>query len=229
MGELGVDPGLVAESPPSSRGAGAWYGALGVGALATIPLVWLLARVVWIPAYFGVFFFIIGGMLAGAGPFRLARALRPVSRGRVIFGVAFLGAVALFFGLYFEYRYRADAIGAPPKYSEARMDALRRGESANRIGAEATAAFESMLRERYRPGGVIGYCRWAASSGEANLSLGRGFSDEVTLGQRRTAWIIRTLAAYGLFVAGLWYQLEGLRRWGPVSNILAPGEEAEDA
>ncbi len=208
---------------------GRWNAALGVGVLVIVPLVWLLARVIWIPAYFGVFFFIIGGMLAGAGPFRMARSMRPVSRGRVWFGVALLSIVGTAFGLYFEYRYRADEIGSPPRFAEGRMDAVRRGDSARVVGLDATAAFETMLGERYRPGGVIGYCRWAARSGTANLTVARGFSDEVTLGQRKTAWIVRTVAAYGLLAAGLWYQLEGLRRSGPVSNILAPGEEAEDA
>lgn len=206
-----------------------WYAALGAGVVALVPLVWLLARVVWIPAYFGVFFFIIGGMLAGAIPFRMARSLRPVPRGRVIFGVVLLACVASVGGLYFEYRYRADEIGAPPRFAQARTDAVSRGDSARSVSAEATAAFEEMLQKTYPPGGPIGYCRWAAGSGTATLALARGFSDEVTLGQRRAAWMIRTVAAYGLFVAGLWYQLEALRRAGPVSNILAPGEEAEDA
>lgn len=208
---------------------GRWLAALGVGVATLAPLMWLLARVVWIPAYFGVFFFIIGGMLAGAGPFRVARSLRPMKRGRVVLGVAILAIAGIVGGLYLEYRYRLDEIGTPPKFAQARTDAVRRGEQARSVSADASAAFSKMLVESYRPGGVIGYCRWAATSGTTMLSLPRGFSDEVTLGQRRMAWILRTIGAYGLFVVGLWYQLEGLRRSEPVSNILAPGEEAEDA
>lgn len=207
---------------------GRWLAALGAGAVATLPLMWLLARVVWIPAYFGVFFFIIGGMLAGAGPFRMARSLRPMSGGRVFLGVAALSIFGTASGLYLEYRYRADEIGTPPRFAEARTDAVRRGGPAKAVNSEASAAFRRMLDDKFAPGGLIGYCRWAATSGTATLSLPTGFSDEVTLGQRRMAWVLRTIGAYGLFAIGLWYQLEGLRRLEPVSNILAPGEEAEE-
>ncbi len=201
---------------------------LAVSALLAVVLMWLLARVVWLPAYFGVFFFLVAGMLVGAAGFRVARAARPISTWNVAAGVVAVTVVATAVGLTWEYRYRAATIGEPPKFGEARNEARQQGRSVSEVGARVTAAFRDFLRENYWPGGVVGYIRWAAGSGHVKLTLTDGFTDEAEIGHRRWAWVIRSLAAYGLFAAGLWYQFEALRSAQPVSNILAPGAEAED-
>jgi hypothetical protein len=221
-------PAGLTEPPPATRGAAAWRAGLLIGAVVGVGLMWLLARVIWLPAYFGVFFFLIAGMLVGAAAFRTCRAARPVTRGRIAVGVGFITASCTAAGLSWEYRYRSMTIGEPPKFGEARLDARASASGGSDVGAQATAAFRAFLRREYPPGGAIGYVRWAAGSGFVRLTLPSGFADETVLGQRRWAWVLRTLAAYGLFAAGVWYQLEALRSAEPVSNILRPGEEAVD-
>ena len=219
---------FVSESAAAGRSPGAWAAGLVVAASLAVVLMWLLARVVWLPAYFGVFFFLVAGMLVGAAGFRVARAARPMTTWSVWGGVVAVSIMAMGAGLTWEYRYRAATIGEPPKFGEARNEARQQGRPVAEVGVRVTEAFREFLRENYWPGGVVGYIRWAAGSGHVKLSLADGFSDEAEIGHRRWAWVIRSLAAYALFAAGLWYQFEALRSAQPVSNILAPGTEAED-
>jgi len=229
MTELAPAPDRLAEPPAPRRGGAAWPAGLLVGAGVGVALTWLLARVIWLPAYFGVFFFLVAGMLVGAASFRIARSERPITTGRVISGVAVIALASTAASLIWEYRYRAATIGAPPKFGDARADALQRRRPVSDVESAATAAFRTFLREQYAPGGVIGYVKWAAHDGEVRLTLPDGFSDQTVLGQRRWAWVLRTVACCALFAAGLWYQLEALRSAQPTCNVLRPGEEAEDA
>lgn len=199
--------------------------ALLVGVAILSGLLWILARVIWLPAYFGVFFFLVAGMLAGAASFRVARPLRPMPRTRVAVGVAAVTLVSGGIGLTWEYHYRADTIGELPKFASAYQDAQQRGLSATAVASQARRAFDDLLRSRFPPGGTIGYVRWAVAAGSAHLTLPGGFSDEVSIGHRGWAWLLRTLAAYGLLAVGLWYQLEALRQATPTNNILPPGAE----
>src|SRR5262249_3294681 len=210
--------------PPSSQSdskrSSPLFGAILASTVFSLPLLWILARVIWLPMYFGVFFFLVGGMLAGAVGFRVARRLRPLPTRRIVSSVATIGIVAVIVGLTFEYTYRAETIGEPPLFSEARADALKRRVSTHSILAGATNPLRSFLSSELPPGGPIGYLHWAATSGRVRLRLSGGFSDEVVLGHTRWTWIIRTLGAYGLFIAGLWYQFEALRAAAPTTNVL---------
>ncbi len=199
--------------------------ALLVGVAILSGLLWILARVIWLPAYFGVFFFLVAGMLAGAASFRVARPLRPMRGPHVAAGVAAVTIVSGGIGLTWEYQYRAATIGELPKFASAYQDAQQRGLAATTVATQARRAYDDLLRAQHPPGGTIGYVRWAVAAGSARLTLPGGFSDEVSIGHRGWAWLVRTLAAYGLLAVGLWYQLEALRQATPTNNILPPGAE----
>ena len=53
-------------------------------------------------------------------------------------------------------------------------------------------------------------------------------TDELAVSQRRAAWAARSVASIALLALGLWFGFESLRSPTPVTNLLAPGEEAED-
>src|SRR5262245_29792756 len=165
-------------APSDSKRSSALLGAILASAAFSLPLLWILARVIWLPMYFGVFFFLVGGMLAGAVGFRIARRLRPLPTRRIIAAVAVIGIIATIAGLTFEYTYRAATIGEPPRFAEARADALQRRTSTHYIQRDATEQFRSYLSSQFPPGGPIGYLRWAASSGRVTLRIPSGFSDE---------------------------------------------------
>lgn len=204
------------------------FAAIGAGIVLLSALCWLLARVVWLPFYFGVFFFLVAGLIAGSAAFRIARAARPLRRREVLACVAVQWLVAVAIGLFWEYRNVRNTIGDAPRFGESRLAAYGRGESARRVDEAASTTFDRLLRERFPPGGTRGYARWAMGGGRARLVLPDGTRDDVSIPHRGSAWIVRTIGAYFLLAAGLWAPLESLRSRTPTDNVLKPGEEAEE-
>lgn len=205
----------------------AWHRGILVGIVLTSALGWILARVVWLWFYFGLFFFLIAGLLVGAVAFRVARAARPLGARRILAGAALISIAAWVITVFWEYHHVATTIGVIPKYAEARNAAIRAGRPVAEIDAEATDSFKLGLRRNYPPGGPIGYVRWAVTSGEMDLAV-RGYHEKVSISQRGYAWPLRSLISVILLAAGLWSNLESLRSPEPVSNLLVPGEEAPE-
>lgn len=204
-----------------------WCRALGASLLLLGPLDWLLARLLWLPMYFGLFFFLVAGLLVGGVAFRLARSARPVTRARIILGVLPVAFLSICITIILEYRHIADTAGAPPAFGAAWNAKSKGSDSVGDIRAEAAEAFRKHLSDSFPPGGVAGYARWAIESGEMSISV-FGFSAKVTIAHTGPAWPIRTLAAFALLAMGLWLSFESLRSPSPVSNIIAEGEAYEE-
>jgi hypothetical protein len=188
---------------------------------------WLLARLVWLYYFFGLFFFLVAGLLVGGIAFRLARSARPIEKGRLIRGIVFVTLGSTLITVNWEYRHFADTVGQPPKFAEARNAAVTAGQPPGLIRTRASDAFTKHLRENSPPGGMIGYVRWAVHSGEARLAVD-STTEKVVIDHRHWVWAVRTLAGALLLAAGLWFSLESLRSSSPVSNLLVPGEEAPE-
>lgn len=200
-----------------------------VGIAIALALTWLLARVIWLPFYFGIFFYLIAGLLVGAISFRVARSVRPLRTPRLVQGVVLMTLVAMGASVTWEYRNIAATVADPPRFARARQSLQASGRSVGPVQEEATQAFRTYLRNDYSPGGVLGYAQWAIDKGQVRLVVLDGFADEASIPHRGIAWLLRTTIAGVLFAAGLWSQYESLRSATATSNILAPGEEAEDA
>lgn len=209
-------------TPPRRR---AWRSALIVTFLLLAALSWLLARLIWLPMYFGLFFFLVAGLLISAIAFRVARGARPLSAATILRGATIVSILTIAVTLFWEYQQFAESVGDPPRFSDARNAAILAGKSPMGVSARADAAFKSTLRSDYRPGGLIGYILWSTRAGEMKLTV-EGESESITSPHRGLAWPIRTLAATALLAAGLWLGLESLRSLTPTTNTLAPGEEA---
>lgn len=208
----------------------AWRRGLSAGIILLSLLGWILARVVWLWAYFGLFFFLIAGLLVGAVSFRVARSARPMSRSAILWGVALIAGVAWTVTVVWEYRFISATIAAPEQFVDARKAAVQareRGEAGPSVDSLAAERFRAKLHDDYWPGGLIGYVAWATGSGEMELVID-GVSEKVLITQRGLAWPLRSLIAIILLAAGLWSNLESLRSPNAVSNFLVPGEEAED-
>lgn len=227
-----ADPGPAASNSPPAPGHPAvqptrWWSAAFLAFLAFLPLDWLLVRLIWLPFYFGLFFFLVAGLLVGGASFRYARPARPVSRGRLLLGIGLIVVAGLVTAIVLEYRHFANTVAGDRAFPEARNAAVAGGEPVGQIEAEAAAEFKAALQRDDPPGGVIGYIRWAVTSGKLELTV-RGSRETATNEHRGYRWPIRTMAAALLLALGLWLSLESLRSPTPVSNILAPGEEAEE-
>jgi len=220
-------PPPVAAAEWTAQRRQTWYMALGVSLFLLAPLDWLLARLLWLPMYFGLFFFLIAGLLVGGVAFRMARSARPMTRTRIIVGILPVAFASMCITIILEYRHIASNTGAPPAFGAAWSAQSKDSDSVGDIRAEAAKAFRSHLADKFPPGGVVGYARWAVDSGEMRITA-LGLSETVTIAHQGLRWPIRTLAAFVLLLLGLWLSFESLRSPSPVSNIIAEGEEYEE-
>ncbi len=222
---------IAPPDPPPASGCGRrpwrWLLALVLAGLMLGMLDWLLARLIWLPYYFGLFFFLIAGLLVGAVSFRVARAARPIPRAQIITGVVVIALASSLVTVVWEYRFMAATAGGERKFPDARNAATDAGRRSTEVEARATREFVNALRSEYPPGGWTGYVRWAIAGGRMELTVD-GCRDTVSIEHHGLAWPIRSLAGMLLLGIGLWMSFESLRSPRPVSVILAPGEEAEE-
>jgi len=209
----------------TARRAIRWRLALLAALLMLIGLGWLLARLVWLYFYFGLFFFLVAGLLVGAISFRIARLVRPLETGRLIRGIVWVTLFGMVFTIDWEYRHFAATVGAQPRFPQARNAAVAAGREAREIRDAAERAFRTYLSENHPPGGPIGYALWSSGAGEVTAEV-EGEKAVIANDHRGFVWPARTLAAGLLLAAGLWFALESLRFAEPVTNLLKPGEEA---
>ncbi len=216
----------IADWTPQRRKT--WWSALALAFGLLVGLDWLLARLLWLPFYFGTFFFIVAGLIVGAVSFRVARGARPLARGRIVRGVLLLAILSSLVTTCWEYRFIVAGAGVPPKFTDARNAALRAGRSPTEVLWQAAESFRDGLADRFPPGGVVGYVRWAIASGEMRIEVGDSVETVSIADHQGLIWPIRTLAALLLMAIGLWLSYEPLRSPQPVSNVLAPGEPYEE-
>ncbi len=208
-------------------GSGPWRIALMATAVILIGLAWILALLLWLPAFFGLFFFFIAGMLSAGLTFRLAAPARPIARARLLRGIALLAAVSTLATVFWEHHHIAATVADPPAFAKAKNAALEAQGSEQSVVQQAVAEFRRKLAEEHPPGGAIGYARWALDSGRMELKVGE-HSEPISISHRRGIWAARTLVAFLLTAAGLWLSFDALRSAERVSNVLRPGEEYEE-
>src|SRR5439155_21478641 len=116
-------------SPPewTARQNTAWLTAQVACLLMLAAFGWLLARLVWLYYFFGLFFFLVAGLLVGAISFRLARSARPVEKARLVRGIVLISFWSILITINWEYRHFAATVGQPPKFAGARNAAVAAG------------------------------------------------------------------------------------------------------
>jgi len=205
----------------------AWYTGLLIALLLLAATGWLLARLIWLPYYFGLFFYLVAGLLIGSVAFRSARPARPMSGRRILTGILLVAILSVAAAAIWEYEYVVRTIGDPPRFNDLRNAAVQRDDDVRDVARQVQRAFRNAVADAYPPGGVIGYARWAIDRGELSLTVD-GQQERLSIDQTGPAWAIRTLVAVALLAAGLWSSLESLRAGSPVTNTLLPGEEYEE-
>lgn len=204
-----------------------WWLAIGAAAGSSAVLNLLMARIIWLPLYSGLFGFLVEGLLIGGLAFRIARPIRPVSAGRRRFAVALLSLWSACSFLYYEYRYTLATIAEPPLFNAAKNEAMKRGASPKEVSRAAAAAFDAALKREFPPGGAVGYGRWCFFGGTMPLTVAN-YTETVSTPHKGWAWLIRSAGGVVLMAAGLWFSLDALRSDRAVSNVIAPGEEFEE-
>ncbi len=220
-------PAAIAAEPVRDSHRALFWGAALIAALLSAGLNLLMARIIWLPLYSGLFGFLVQGLLVGGLAFRIARRARPVPATRRIAAVVLLSLWSGATMLYHEYRYTRSTIAEPPLFHAARNDALDRGESPAEVSRAAARAFDAELKRTYPPGGAFGYARWCIAAGTMPLDV-RGYREVSSTPHKGLPWLARTLGGMALIAAGLWFSLDALRTDRAVSNVIQPGEEFEE-
>ncbi len=214
---------LPNDTPGSHR---RWWLAIVAAGGFSLPFAWLLAYAAMLPFYLGVFFFMLFGLLIGATVYRIASPGRPYRSPSLVIGTTLLVAFVFGFSLVKESRdFPASA---------AERVSLRKRDIGDRSVAEHRRAIADDLRrflsEKYPPGGVSAYVRWALTDGRIKPGdltvIDRGI--EIPASQTRIGWAIRVVLSIAFLGFGIGSQTLSLHRSEePGQRRIAPSDEVE--
>lgn len=183
---------VSATSPVAGASGGSrWAAGVAMGVLLAIPLGFLLSYLSFLPAMLGLFFFLLFGLLIGAAMFRFWAPLRPMPQRSIIWGVAAAGlcgwgGALMWEAAIFPRQAANEAIRQVPKEVP--------GKTPADIRTEASLAARQFLRERYPPGGVLGYFHWAVTGKYVEIPIvGVSRPKPIRLGNTGWLFIVRVL------------------------------------
>lgn len=173
--------------------------ALLIGCALALPAGWLLAPLAVLPGELGLFFFLVIGLIIGAILYRISRPAAPAPRP-TLYLIGLAVAVLLWVtGLVVEYRFFPDGAVRAVRVS---FNRVLPAEKRSQIDAQVRQHAFSYLKDRYPPGGFVGYVRWAATDGKMDLPRVIDHSTApYALPQRHWGWLIRVVLSI-LFAAG---------------------------
>lgn len=208
---MSESPGQTApasiDSDSASLRARRWWLAVLVGAVVTLPFAWLLSHAAMLPFFLGLFFFALFGLVIGALMHRIAAPARPYGRLTVLAGTTLI--VLLGWGV----SIAQEARDVPRKM------ASTAGQSVRSIGDRTLAEFEAAvadgirahIKERFPPGGTLGYVRWVLDDGITPRGTLAVVDVPLRATQRRGWWAVRVVLAIALFAFGVGSQTLPLR------------------
>lgn len=206
-----ADPSGVAQSggpAAEARLPGRWpVGVLG-GALAGLPIGWLLSYGGLLPFYLGLFFFLLFGLLLGAVVYRLGAPARPLGRAWLAGGTAVVVLVTWGVSMLIE------AHTFPSQVAKVALEKTRKlpaGATPDSFLRDSQDDVARHLRDKYAPGGVIGYMRWQLTDSQIKPPVGR-LPKTFRSTQPRLWWGIRVLLSITLLSVGIYSQIAALRR-----------------
>lgn len=204
----------ILATPAPARWSG-WI--LAAGLAVAVPSGWLLAYLAALPFLFGLFFFVLLGLIVGAVMFRAgSKAPPPTRRTLWLFGTSVV-TVMILTSLWTEYQALPRSVekrvrgSIPESLTAARRTELRDGVRQD-VAAELAAA--------YPPGGFPGYLLWAARNGTFTCPrMVKTGTVEFRLSHRRAVWIGRVGVSILLAEWAVMAQLMGLRRKDKIDPV----------
>jgi hypothetical protein len=173
-----------------------------------VPVGWLLYYAAFLPSYVGLFFVALFGLLLGAVMYRLGQICRPLPKRTVRAGVA---VVVLFVWLTSILIEAYDFPAQVADYCYEKIRKLPEGTTPQAFRHDCTEDVTRHLREKFPPGGVIGYVRWSITSSRIDppvAHLPRPFRST----QYRWWWVGRVLLSLMLLAVAVNSQVAALTR-----------------
>lgn len=205
---------------PQRRGGSLWA-AIVVGLALSIPVGWFLAYLAALPAFMGLFFFMLIGLLVGAFVDRVRGGARISRAGLWRLGIAVTLTIWLT-SLYSEYRQIPDEI-----VTRIRDESNRTRVADPKALQTATQEnFQRLLAEHHAPGGFVGYLRWAAVDGTMSIPRVIGSGElAFELAHSRAKWLIRNVLSLVLMGAAVLSQVLRIGEGQPAPNVLLEARE----
>lgn len=185
-----------ARPPASSR---RWWMGVLASSIMAIPLGWLLSFGAALPAFLGLFFFTLFGLVIGSTAFRIAAPARPIAKSSAVAGTALLVTLTLTISIVRE------AIDFPQDMAEQAIGKTTNlgGQSPAEFRGAVAQAVAQIIETTHPPGGVIGYVHWVITDGKIGKSESELLTKTLTVPYRGAWWIIRELLATALLVFGI--------------------------
>lgn len=221
-------------SPAPEGHAGRWVAALLVGLLLAVPIGALLSLAGLLVFYLGLFFFLLFGLMLGAAMFRVLKPIRPVSAKPLAVTGVLVALFAFGVSIWVEAARIPAHVAKKTEYApslagervtKANAEAARKDLERRRALVESRA--REALTERYPPGGVLGYLRWAATDGKLKIESPEddGTTIDYRLSQGPIGFSIRLVICAAFICLGVVAQLWPLRRARDAAPVSADDAE----
>ena len=203
-GEYGEDASCQAESSSAQAkvadaGKGLWWAGVLVGAIIASPLTWLLSHAATLPFFIGIFFFALFGLVIGASIHRVAARRAPYSRAPVIGGTTLIVLLCWGGSVYLEStRFPVDVATFAIETTRDIGD-----RTANEFRADVADNTRRFLREKYPPGGLLGYARWSLLNSRLTRQDVPGLRKPFRSDQAKIWWAVRIVLCIGLLAFGV--------------------------
>ena len=196
-----LPPGSAGTWSPrkAQRSTKRWWIAVLVGIVISLPFAWLLSYAALLPFFIGLFFFVLFGLLIGAVAYRIAAPARPFRPSAIIAGTTLIVAAGWGGSIIKESRDFPSDVSA-----EATRRARDIGESpVSQFRAKVADQVREFLRERYPPGGIIGYVRWILTSGELKKGDIAAVDVNMSRAQNGWLWVVRVALSIAALTFGV--------------------------
>jgi len=176
----------------------------------SMPLGWLLSYGAPLLYLFGLFFFILFGLLLGAAVYRVAAPGRPYSRVSLVVGTTLMVGVCWWVSLAKEIReiptdMAEEVVRGTRDIGDRPVEVFRQ---------EVAREIESFFQKHYPPGGMIGTVRWIVISGELRPGDVANLKRTIRREQRGPGWAIRVTLSIAMLGFGVGSQTFGLKSDG---------------
>lgn len=187
-------------------GSGRWWVAVVVGTIASLPFAWILSYAAALPYFIGLFFFALFGLVIGAVAHRVAAPARPFRSSILVVGTTCIVLTTWTLSMVKEAKdFPKDMV----KQAEATHDIGDR--TIAQFRAEVASNVRGFLRERYPPGGTMGYVRWVLTNGQIQRGELAAVDRTLGVGQSGFWWALRVVLSAALLAFGVGSQTLALR------------------
>lgn len=196
-----------------NRSSSKWWMSVAIALILVMPLAWVLSYAATLPFMLGPFFFALFGLVFGAVMHRIASPGRPYNSRVLVVGTTIVVLLIWCISITFESRDFPSEMAAQ---ATTRTQPLG-DRTVTEFQADVAEDVRQFLRDKYPPGGPIGYIRWIVGDGEIASGELEGIARTLKPLQSGASWTVRVVLSVALLAFGIASQTMALRlRYDPI-------------